>query len=229
MRNRLLCLALVTAPTVLLVPVTGYAQGAAPQAPQQPMSFFITSVGKGDGANLGGLQGADDHCRALAQAAGAPANVTWRAYLSAVAAGAQPAVNARDRIGAGPWHNAKGALIAANVADLHGDIHRDRNSINKEFALNEKGAMVNARGDQPNQHDILTGSDSHGRVLLGSAANTTCNNWTTNAAGSAMVGHHDRAGGGNSSWNAAHSSRGCGQADLVASGGAGLFYCFAVK
>jgi len=202
--------------------------GGAPQRPPQPMGFFIISVGKGDGANLGGLAGADVHCQTLAQAAGGGAK-TWRAYLSATAAAGQPPVNARDRIGSGPWYNAKGALIAWNVSDLHGDLHRDRNSINKEFALNEKGLPVNGRGDQPNQHDILTGSDSHGRSLLGSAATTTCNNWTSNAAGSAMVGHHDRAGGGNSSWNAAHSSRSCSQSDLVATGGAGLFYCFAIN
>ena len=201
---------------------------AAQQQPQQPMGFFITSVGRGDGANLGGLAGADGHCQELARAAGA-GNRTWRAYLSTTAAAGQPAVNARDRIGNGPWYNARGALIAWNVSDLHGDIHRDRNSINKEFALNEKGQPVNARGDTPNQHDILTGSDSHGRTLLGSAAITTCNNWTSNSTGSAMVGHHDRAGGGNSSWNAAHSSRSCSQQDLVATGGAGLFYCFAAN
>jgi hypothetical protein len=206
------------------------AQGNPPQqAPQQPMGFFVTSVGVGDGANLGGLAGADAHCLKLAQAASAAAAArTWRAYLSAAAATGQPPVNARDRIGSGPWYNARGALIAWNVADLHGDVHRDRNSINKEFALDEKGQPVKGRGDQPNQHDILTGSDSHGRSMLGSAANTTCNNWTSNAAGSAIVGHHDRSGGGNSSWNAAHGSRGCGQQDLVASGGAGLFYCFAL-
>ena len=198
------------------------------QQPQQPMGFFITSVGKGDGANLGGLAGADEHCLTLARAAGAGSR-TWHAYLSAAAAAGQPTVNARDRIGNGPWYNAKGALIAWNVSDLHGDVHRDRNSINKEFALNEKGLPVNGRGDTPNQHDILTGSDSHGRAVLGSAANTTCNNWTSNAAGSAMVGHHDRAGGSNSSWNAAHASRSCSQADLVLTGGAGLLYCFAAN
>lgn len=206
------------------------AAGAPPQQqqPQQPMGFFVTSVGKGDGANLGGLAGADEHCQALARAAGAGSR-TWHAYLSTAPAAGRPAVNARDRIGDGPWYNAKGALIGWNVADLHGDVHRDRNSINKEFALNEKGQPVNGRGDTPNQHDILTGSDSHGRTLLGSAANTTCNNWTSNSAGSAMVGHHDRSGGGNSSWNAAHGSRSCSQQDLVATGGAGLFYCFAVN
>jgi hypothetical protein len=205
-----------------------HAQTAPPQPPPQPMGFFITSAGKGDGANLGGLEGADRHCQQLAQAAGAGGR-TWHAYLSAAATATAPPMNARDRIGNGPWYNAKGALIAWNVADLHGDVQRDRNSVNKEFALSEKGTPVNGRGDTPNQHDILTGSDSFGRVLLGAAANTTCNNWTSNAAGSAMLGHHDRSGGGNSSWNAAHPSRGCGQQDLVATGGAGLFYCFAVN
>ena len=209
----------------LVVSSTAMGQGASAQQ-QQPMGFFITSVGKGDGANLGGLAGADEHCQALARAAGAGSR-TWHAYLSTAPAAGQPAVNARDRIGTGPWYNAKGAIIAFNVADLHGDIQRDRNSINKEFALNEKGMPVNGRGDTPNQHDILTGSDSHGRALLGTAANTTCNNWTSNGAGSAMLGHHDRSGGGNSSWNAAHMSRSCSQSDLVATGGAGLFYCFA--
>ena len=206
----------------------GGGGGAQPQQPPQPMGFFITSAGPGDGANLGGLQGADRHCQQLAQAAGGGGR-TWRAYLSAQGQGTQPPVNARDRIGNGPWYNAKGALIAWNVADLHGDVQRDRNSVNKEFALDEKGNPVNGRGDTPNKHDILTGSDSFGRVLLGTAQNTTCNNWTTNAAGSAMLGHHDRSGGGNSSWNAAHPSRGCSQQDLVATGGAGLFYCFAAS
>ena len=212
----------------LLAAASAQGQGTpAQQQPQQPMSFFVTSVGKGNGANLGGLAGADEHCQQLARAAGAGSK-TWHAYLSAAPAAGQPAVNARDRIGNGPWYNAKGAIIAFNVADLHGDVQRDRNSINKEFALNEKGQLVNGRGDTPNQHDILTGSDSHGRALLGTAANTTCNNWASDSAGSAMVGHHDRSGGGNSSWNAAHMSRSCSQADLVATGGAGLFYCFAI-
>jgi hypothetical protein len=224
MRNLML---VVTAGVVLAAPETMNAQ-AQQQQPQQPIGFFITSVGLGDGANLGGLAGADRHCQNLAASAGAGGR-TWRAYLSVAAAQAQPPVNARDRIGAGPWYNARGALIARDVTDLHGDIHRDRNSVNKEYALNEKGEQVKGRGDTPNQHDILTGSDSHGRVLLGSASITTCNNWTSNSTGNAMVGHHDRAGGGNSSWNAAHSSRGCSQADLVASGGAGLFYCFAAN
>lgn len=197
------------------------------QESQQPMSFFITSVGPGNGGNLGGLEGADAHCQRLATAVGA-GGTTWRAYLSAAAAGGRPAVDARDRIGTGPWYNAGGVMIAANVEDLHGDVHRDRNNINKEFALNERGEQVNARGDQPNRHDILTGSDSHGHAVAGlPAAVTTCNNWTSEE-GRAMVGHHDRAGGGNSSWNSAHASRGCSQADLVATGGDGLFYCFGI-
>ena len=221
----------IAVPAALLAASAAHAQppaAAQPQAPPPPMGFFITSVGKGAGANLGGLDGADRHCQQLAQAAGAGSR-TWHAYLSAAGTGTQPPVNARDRIGSGPWYNAKGAIIAWNVADLHGDVQRDRNSINKEFALSEKGTPVNGRGDTPNQHDILTGSDSFGRALLGAAANTTCNNWTSDAAGSAMLGHHDRSGGGNSSWNAAHPSRGCSQQDLVATGGAGLFYCFAVN
>jgi len=206
------------------------AQAGAQQAAQQqnPMGFFITSVGVGDGGNLGGLEGADRHCQSLATAVGMGERV-WRAYLSQTAVQGQPAVHARDRIGAGPWHNARGQLIAANVEDLHGDVQRDRNSINKEFALNEKAEIVNARGDSPNRHDILTGSDSHGRALEGDAADTTCNNWSSSSTGQAMVGHHDRAGGGNSSWNAAHMSRGCSQGELVATGGDGLFYCFAIS
>jgi hypothetical protein len=194
------------------------------QAPQPPMSFFVTSVGKGDGANLGGLAGADAHCQALASAAGR-GNVPWHAYLSQAAGGGQPAVNARDRIGRGPWYNAKGALIASNVEDLH----EDRNNVRKPTALNEKGEEINGVGDQPNTHDMLTGSDSAGRLVPGSAALTTCNNWTSNGAGNAMLGHHDRLGGPSASWNSVHSSRGCSQQDLVGTGGAGLFYCFAVQ
>jgi hypothetical protein len=193
------------------------------------MGFFITSVGPGNGANLGGLAGADKHCQTLAAAAGA-GNRTWRAYLSTQAAGAQPPVNARDRIGTGPWFNAKGQMIAANVADLHGDIERDRNNIRKPTALTEKGGQINGVGDQPNQHDMLTGSDSHGRVLLGAPNTTTCDNWTSNADTSrAMLGHHDRLGGANASWNAVHLSAGCSQESLVKTGGAGLFYCFAAN
>jgi hypothetical protein len=204
---------------------------------QQPMGFFVTSVGKGDGANLGGLAGADAHCQALATAVGA-GNRTWHAYMSAAAVGNQPAVNARDRIGNGPWFNQKGQIIAQNVADLHGDVQRDRNQINKDFAVNEKGAVVNGRGDMPNTHDMLTGSDSTGRALPGEAMMTTCNNWTSNAppaaqgqqpTARAMLGHHDRNGGNNTSWNSAHLSAGCSQQALINTGGAGLFYCFAIN
>ena len=193
---------------------------------QEPMGFFITSVGPGDGANLGGLEGADQHCETLAQAAGA-GNRTWRAYLSTLPAGGQPGVNARDRIGEGPWYNANGQIIATNVEDLHGDIQRDRNNIRKPTAVDESGDEVNGVGDQPNQHDILTGSDSRGHVLLGAPDTTTCSNWTSNSDGRAMVGHHDRLGGANASWNSVHLSRSCSQEDLIATGGNGLFYCFA--
>ncbi len=193
------------------------------------MGFFITSAGPGNGANLGGLEGADKHCQTLAAAAGG-GNRTWRAYLSTQPAGGQPGVNARDRIGTGPWYNVKGQLIAANVAELHGDIERDRNNIRKPTALNEKGGEVSGVGDKVNQHDMLTGSDSHGRVLLGAANTTTCDNWTSNADTSrAMLGHHDRLGGANASWNAVHLSAGCSQESLVKTGGAGLFYCFAAN
>jgi len=195
----------------LALPLPAAAQDAA-------MSFFVTSTGPGDGANLGGLEGADAHCTRLAEAAGVTGK-RWAAYLSA------SGVNARDRIGTGPWVNAKGVVIAESVEALHGD----GNNITKETALNERGEVVRGRGDQPNQHDILTGSVSHARALQGDPSTTTCHNWTSTAAGSAMVGHHDRVGGGNTSWNAAHLSRGCGQRDLEATGGAGLFYCFAVN
>jgi hypothetical protein len=222
------------APAPAPAPARGAAPGGAPGggAPQrgapQPMGFFITSVGLGKGANLGGLAGADAHCQALAAAAGA-GNRTWRAYLSTTAAGNVAATNARDRIGNGPWANQRGQVIAQNVADLHGDVQRDRNQINKDYALDEKGAPIRGRGETPNQHDMLTGSDSTGRSLPGDAVTTTCSNWTaeTDGAGAAMLGHHDRNGGGNTSWNAAHASRGCSQANIVATGGTGLFYCFA--
>ena len=222
MRRSIDVFATVALMTFLLVPAA-----ASGQNQQQPMSFFITSVGLGDGANLGGIAGADRHCQSLAAAVGA-GNRTWRAYLSLVAGGGQLAVHARDRIGEGPWYNANGQIIAANVADLHGDIERDRNNLRKPTAVDQNGDQVNGSGDQPNQHDILTGSDSHGRALLGVAATTTCDNWTSSGEGSAMVGHHDRLGGANSSWNAVHMSRGCSQENLVSSGGAGLFYCFAI-
>ena len=203
-----------------------------PPAPaqQQPMSFFVTSVGLGNGANLGGLAGADRHCQALATAAGAGSK-TWHAYLSASAASGQPAVNARDRIGAGPWYSAKGARVAQNVGDLHGDtIEQARlgNNINKTTAISEKGEPIKGVGDTPNQHDILTGSQTDGRAYT-DGADHTCGNWTSGAAGTAQLGHHDRTGGGNTSWNAVHPSRGCSQENLVATGGAGLLYCFAIN
>ena len=192
------------------------------QAQQKDMSFFITSVGPGKGADLGGLKGADAHCQALAKAAGA-GNRTWRAYLSTQGQGA---VSARDRIGPGPWQNAKGVVVAKNVADLHSD----SNQLSKANSIDEKGAVVNGRGDTPNRHDILTGSQADGTAFP-ATPDMTCNNWSSNAAGSAMMGHHDRQGGGAAptSWNAAHGSGGCSQAALVKTGGDGLFYCFAVK
>ena len=203
---------------------------AGVQAQQTAMTFFITSVGSGKGADLGGLAGADQHCQALAQAAGA-GNRTWHAYLSASASGGQPAVNARDRIGRGPWQNAKGVVIASNVDELHGT-----NNINKQTALTEKGEPVNGRGDTPNMHDILTGSQPDGWAFSG-GDDMTCHNWTSSGEGAAMVGHHDRQGlrddDASKSWNASHPSRGtgggCSQEALRGTGGNGLFYCFAVN
>lgn len=192
------------------------AVGVSAQAQETNMSFFITSAGPGDGANLGGLEGADAHCQKLAEAAGAGGK-SWHAYLSS------STVNARDRIGSGPWHNAKGELIASNLDDLHGEA----NMISKQTGLTESGAVVNGRGDTPNTHDILTGSNADGTV----AAGMTCDDWTGNGAGQAFVGHHDRIGlrddAPSKSWNASHPSRGCSQDDLPKSGGSGLFYCFA--
>jgi hypothetical protein len=201
------------------ISLTAALLAGAQQTP--PLGFFITSVGSGDGANLGGLAGADKHCQTLADAAGSRGRM-WRAYLSA----SEPAVNARDRIGSGPWHNAKGVAVAQNVADLHSD----NNKLSKDNSLTEKGATVNGRGDNPNTHDILTGSQLDGTLATGTG-DTTCKNWTSNSDGSAMLGHHDRQGGGTNptSWNSAHASKGCSQANLVATGGAGLFYCFAAK
>ncbi len=198
--------------------------GAAPLSAQAGnVSFFVTSRGPGNGANLGGLAGADQHCQTLAAAAGfGPA--TWRAYLSAVATGGQPAVNARDRIGSGPWYNVRGELIARDVTDLHSE----NANLTKESILTERGQVSNGRGDTPNQHDILTGSNADGTVYTGEGT-TACANWTSNGEDSARVGHHDRQGGGQdpTSWNSAHDSRGCSQEDLVATGGNGYFYCFA--
>ncbi len=197
------------------------------QAPP-PMSFFVTSVGVGDGANLGGLAGADAHCQKLAAAVGA-GDRTWHAYLSTSASDGKPAVNARDRIGAGPWFNAKGGKVAQGLADLHGDtleLARLGNTLTRVTALTEKGEPVKGVGDNPNQHDMLTGSQADGKAFTDSADHT-CKNWTSNGDGVAQLGHHDRTGGPNTSWNSVHPSRGCSQANLVATGGAGLFYCFA--
>jgi len=204
--------------------VLALQSGGVLVAQNQPMSFFITSVGPGDGANLGGLKGADAHCQKLAAAAGA-GNRTWGAYLSTSAAGGTAAVNAKDRIGSGPWYNAKSVLIAQNVAELHGE-----NKLTKETQLTEKGEVVNGRGDTPNKHDILTGSQPDGTAFT-DGADHTCNNWMSNSTGSAQVGHHDRQGGGANptSWNSAHASKGCSQENLRGTGGDGLFYCFAIK
>ena len=194
------------------------AGGAYAQA--SGMTFFITSTGSGKGADFGGLAGADKHCATLAAAVGA-GNKSWRAYLSASASGSSPAVNARDRIGKGPWQNAKGVVVAKDVAELHGS-----NNLTKQTAVDEKGAIVNGRGDTPNQHDILTGS-----TAAGMATADHCNSWTSSAATGvrAQVGHHDRDGGGAdpTSWSSAHATGGCSAAAFVATGGRGSFYCFA--
>jgi hypothetical protein len=210
--------------------ITFAQQPAQQQAPPQPMSFFITSAGSGHGANLGGLAGADRICATLAAAVGS-SNKTWHAYMSTNAVNGQPGVNARDRIGNGPWYNAKGEKIANNLADLHGDtaeLARLGNNLVKLSALTEKGTMLNGRGDTPNVHDMLTGSQTDGRAYT-DGMDHTCGNWTSETTGTAQLGHFDRSGGNNTSWNSAHPSRGCSQDNLVSTGGAGLFYCFAVN
>jgi hypothetical protein len=217
--------------TILTLAATalfGLAAPAALQAQQANMSFFVTSAGSGKGADLGGLAGADQHCQQLAQAAGAGSK-TWHAYLSTQGPGA---VNARDRIGRGPWVNAKGEQIAQNVDDLHSA----NNKLTKQTALNEKGQPINGRGDTPNMHDILTGSSPEGRSIAGDA-DMTCKNYTSSTQGAVMVGHHDRQGlrddDASKSWNSSHPSRGpgggCAQDDLKGTGGNGLFYCFATN
>ena len=203
------------------------------QSQQSGMSFFVTSAGSGKGADLGGLEGADRHCQSLAKAVGSGGR-TWHAYLSTTGTPGYPGVNARDRIGSGPWQNAKGVVVASNVDQLHG-----ANNLTKETALNEKGEMVNGRTEKPNMHDMLTGSTRDGRAITGSE-DTTCSNWTTSGAGAAMLGHHDRQGlrddDASKSWNSSHLSRpskegapGCSQAALQGTGGNGLFYCFAAN
>ncbi len=203
------------------------APSAALHAADARTSFFVTSEGSGKGGDLGGLAGADKHCQSLAEAAGIGKR-TWRAYLSTSATASTPAINARDRIGKGPWYNVKGELIARNVDELHRE-----NNLNKQTALTEKGEIVNGRGDNPNQHDILTGSDSMG-MAFPAGEDTTCGNWTSSASGgSAQVGHHDRTGldlkQPAKSWNHSHPSRGCSVDALRSSGGNGRLYCFAVK
>lgn len=212
--------------------LTGAAFSAGTQAQDGEMTFFITSAGPGDGANLGGLDGADAHCTSLAAAAGSKLS-DWKAYLSVNATidrsgdkpRVVPGVSARDRIGSGPWHNAGGVVVANSVDELHSD----GNMVSKEVGLNEKGEVVNSRGDKPNRHDILTGSDPSGRYST-AGGDTTCSGWTSNDEGSAIVGHHDRAGLSEDwhmvSWNSAHGSAGCSQEALQRTGGDGLFYCF---
>jgi hypothetical protein len=218
-----LCFAATAAAIVLVAAEAADAQIA-------DTSFFVTSVGIGNGANLGGLAGADNHCQTLAQAAGAGGK-TWHAYLSAQAADGNAGENARDRIGKGPWQNAKGVVIAKDLAELHG-----ANNLTKQTALSEKGDVTNGRGDTPNRHDMLTGSQSDGTAFA-EGEDRTCKNWTSSTQGAAMLGHADRMGlrddDASKSWNSSHPSRGpdggCSQKDLISTGGDGLFYCFAVN
>lgn len=200
------------------------AMGTTLQAQGPDMTFFVTSVGVGKGADLGGLEGADAHCQALARKAGSP-HTHWRAYLSTTAPGGEAGVNARDRIGKGPWRNAKGVVVAESVAHLHSAT----NNLNKQTALTEKGEVVSGRGDAVNRHDILTGSDPAGMYST-AGGDTTCGNWTKSGEGSAIVGHHDLVGLKDTrhmtSWNSSHGTRGCSQDNLKSSGGDGLFYCF---
>jgi hypothetical protein len=197
-----------------------------PSTPQSRMSFFVTSRNPGHGADLGGLAGADQHCQALAETAGAGQR-TWHAYLSTTLEGGMPGVNARDRIGHGPWHNAKGMLIARDLDELHGI-----NTLTKQSALTEKGELVSGRGDPVNTHDMLTGSRYDGRATPGEA-DTTCHNWTSSNEGSAIVGHHDRLGlrddAASISWNSSHATPGCSPEALKSVGGGGLLYCFAIN
>ena len=210
----------------VLIPAVLLATSCAME-PKNPMTFFVTSAGSGKGADLGGLAGADAICQSLAESVGAGGSRTWRAYLSQSATGGMQAVNARDRIGRGPWQNARGVVVAKTLDELHG-----ANNLTKQTAITEKGEIVNGRGDKPNKHDMLTGSSMDGRALPADK-DTTCGNWTLSSGGSAMVGHHDRQGLDESaaakSWNSSHGSKGCSQDNLVATGGAGMFYCFAAN
>src|SRR5437868_14090699 len=218
-------------PACVAVAAISALASAPAQAQSADTSFFLTSNGVGNGGNLGGLAGADNQCQTLAQAAGFGAPKTWHAYLSTQAADGKPAENARDRIGKGPWQNAKGQVIAKDVAELHG-----ANGLTKQTALSEKGEVINGRGDTPNRHDVLTGSQPGGTAFAG-AHDRTCKNWTSSTQGAAMLGHSDRLGlrddDASKSWNASHPSRGpdggCSQADLKSTGGDGLLYCFSVN
>jgi hypothetical protein len=209
-----------------LAGISGLTACASMTSSKNPMSFFVTSANPGKGADLGGLEGADKYCKVLASAVGA-GDKNWRAYLSADSIGGGTPVNARDRIGRGPWQNVRGVVVATDVEQLHG-----ANNLTKLTALTEKGEVINGRGDTPNMHDMLTGSTPDGRVAMGDK-NLTCGNWTQSGEGSAVVGHHDRTGLDEQppakSWNASHPSRGCSPDSLKATGGAGLYYCFAAN
>ena len=211
----------------MTAPVHAQEKAKAAKKGGGDMTFFVTSTGKGNGADLGGLEGADAHCNSLAKAAGSK-HTNWKAYLSTALPGGEAGVNARERIGKGPWRNAKGVVVAKNVAVLHSP----KSNVNKQTALTEKGEMVKGRGDTPNEHDILTGSDPAGMYST-AGGDTSCGNWTKSGDGSAIVGHHDLQGLKDTrhmkSWNSSHGSRGCSQDQLKASGGAGLFYCFAAN
>jgi hypothetical protein len=212
--------------SVVAVAMLALAPAGAALAQASAMTFFVTSAGSGKGADFGGIAGADKHCQDLAAAAGAGGK-TWHAYLSTQAAGGAAAVNAKDRIGKGPWQNAKGVVVAKDVAELHGN-----NNLTKQSALTEKGEVVNGRGDTPNKHDILTGTQPDGTAYP-AGEDKTCGNWTKSGEGSAIVGHSDRTGLDTSppalSWNSSHPTRGCSDPGLVSTGGAGLLYCFATN
>lgn len=220
-RRYSILLAATAAATTLMVACTS----SGPATPQSKTSFFVTSVNPGKGADFGGLAGADRYCQSLATSVGAGGR-TWRAYLSTTAAAGNPPVNARDRIGRGPWANAKGVTVANNLDELHG-----ANNLNKQTALTEKGEMVSGRGDPVNMHDILTGSTPDGRASADTSKDTTCGNWTKGDTGSAIVGHHDRSGLDDSapakSWNSSHATQGCSLDALKRTGGSGLLFCFA--
>jgi len=227
----ILCITIFSTNLVFAADSSAPTQEVKANDPAKALTFFVTSEGVGKGADLGGLAGADAHCQRLATAVGA-GNKTWRAYLSTQTIDGQPAVNARDRIGKGPWYNVKGAVVAKDIASLHGDtldIARLGNNLSRTTALTEKGESVKGAGDKPNQHDILTGSLLDGTHYV-DGVDHTCNNYTSSAKdGSVQVGHFDRTGGGNISWNSAHGSKGCGQENLLSTGGAGLLYCFAIE